>query len=118
MAGFIDSLVQGTNDKVEIKSQVDLGGQSFLVFKQFIEEIQPVEIATVIQERNLTGAIMIWGNSSFATWGTSLWGGTLPALATVRVIPPNNIFNENFLDETFIALLEDCAVTGEELVFS
>lgn len=131
MPSIAEILTQNSNDKVEIKSQVNLNGQAFKTFKQFIEQINIYEQATIIESRNIGGSIGIYGNPNFGIYGISTYGNTPTtgfvlgsALAgilgtnklgetgssfeAVRVIPPNNIFIERFIGSIFI----DSSSTG------
>jgi hypothetical protein len=133
MATLTDLLKESMNDKVEIKSQVKLNGQPLKTFKAFKESFTFEEQATIIQTKNIAGETLIWGSDGFGIWGTSKWGtgaissfvlgssvgGILGTNALgnqssefedVRVIPPNKLFKERFLGDSF----EDTSETTAE----
>lgn len=141
MPSIASILTQNSNDKVEIKSQVNLNGQAFKTFKQFVEQFSVYEVATVIEERNIGGTVGIYGNPSFGIYGTSTYGNTAitgfilgSALAgilgtnklgetatsfeTVRVVPPNRTFVERFLATDFVNLSSTATISGETASFT
>lgn len=141
MAGFIDSLVKNSNDKLEIKTQVDLGGESFQIFKFFRENISPQEVVTIVEEKVLSSGVFIlgnssfgilgtsplgaedelvvvWGNPTYGVWGTSNWGEESSVFIVVRVIPYNDVYIERFNSSQLIETLTDCNITGKVLTFT
>lgn len=126
MPSIADILLQNSNDKVEIKSQVNLNGQAFSTFKQFTEEFNVYEQATIIESLDIGGEIGIYGNPVFGIYsisrygntpetgfilgstiagilGTNKLGSTESSFVTFRVIPPNRKFTERFLGSVFIS---------------
>lgn len=118
MAGFIDSLVKNSNDKLEIKTQVDLGGESFQIFKFFRENISPQEVVTIVEEKVLSRLVVVWGNPTYGVWGTSNWGEESSVFIVVRVIPYNDVYIERFNSSQLIETLTDCNITGKVLTFT
>lgn len=131
------TLLQGNKDRVEIKSQANLNGQAFRIFKSFIEQFETEEQATVVRQRNIGGETLVWGNEDFATWGENRWGddattsfilgnseaGILGSskLGTrtseyeiIRVIPPNRRFKERFLGNNFINSDTTCTINTDD----
>jgi len=112
------------DDKKDIKGQDDLVGTSFPVFKLFKEKLELVQTA-VIQNRNIAGDVLIWGNDSFGIWNSYKWGAnanttfilgsslagilgsnklgsTLSSWETIRVINSDNRFVDIFSTDTFV----------------
>lgn len=141
MPSIAEILTQNSNDKVEIKSQVNLNGQAFSVFKQFIESFGVRELATKFESRAIGGSIGIYGNPVFGIYGESTYGNTpttgfilgsslagvlgvnklgeTPAsLELVRVIPPNRKFSERFLGIVFIDPSSTAKVSGSTASFT
>lgn len=141
MPTITEILTQNSNDKVEIKSQVNLNGQAFKTFKQFVEQLNIYEQVTKIESRNIGGSIGIYGNPAFATYGTSTYGNTPTtgfilgsALAGVlganklgetgssfeliRVIPPNRTFVERFISTDFINGSSTASISGDTATFT
>ncbi len=131
MANVNSIITQGNNDRVEIKSQVNLGGQAYRTFKQFLESFEPVIQAVKIEQINIGGdggvydnkafgiygvaryastntTSFVLGNSQAAILGTTKLGFSNSESIVVRVIPPNNKFIERFIGSVFI----DPASTG------
>jgi hypothetical protein len=141
MVSFIDSLVQSTNDKVEIKTQVNLSGESYRLLKFFKESISPKEVLTKIEYRLVSGDIlvlgnsvsgilgtnklgsstettMIWGNETTGIWGTNIWGTTLPSFTAYKILPYNDIFIERMNSNQLMSTLTNCSVSSKLLTFS
>ena len=114
MPSIANILTQNSNDKVEIKSQVDLDGQAFQSFKQFVEQFEVAEQATIVEQRNLSGGTAIYGNGSSALYGTARYNDSyINPLKIVRVISPNNNFQENFIGTVFIDSSSGGNLSGE-----
>lgn len=141
MPSITEILTQNSNDKVEIKSQVNLNGQALKVFKNFSDEFKIEEQATIIKERNIGGLIGIYGNPAFGIYGTSTYGNTPltgfvlgnnlagilgtntlgetgASFETIRVIPPNRKFIERFIGTSFVNLSSTAVISGESANFS
>ena len=115
-------ITSGNKDRIDIRSQVELRGEPFKTFKFKTETINVKHQALILSQKNIGGDVGIWGNPNFAVWGTSKWGNEasqsfilglsklgLNALGDkssefeiVRIVPPNDIFEEEFVSETFI----------------
>lgn len=141
MPTIADILTQGANDKVEIKSQVNLNGQANKVFKTFLDSFGVHEQAFKLEERNIGGSIGIYGNPAFGIYGTATYGNTPvtgfvlgnvlagilgtnelgetgAAFKTVRVIPPNRNFTERFLGTVFVDDSSTATISGGTATFT
>lgn len=141
MPSIAEILTQNSNDKVEIKSQVNLNGQAFKTFKQFIEQINIYEVATKIEELSIGGDVGIYGNINFGIYGASKYGNTAETgfilgstiagilgtnklgsteseLVTIRVIPPNRTFTERFVGIIFIDGSSTATISGDTATFT
>lgn len=119
MPSIAEILTQNSNDKVEIKSQVNLNGQAFKTFKQFVEQFRITEQATKIESRNLSSGTSIYGNADHATYGTSRYNSSyINDFEISRVIPPNRTFSENFIGTEFINLSSTATISGETTTFT
>lgn len=119
MPTVADIITQNSNDKVEIKSQVNLNGQAFKTFKQFVETMNVYEQATKVETRNLSSGISIYGNTTHATYGTSIYNSAyINSLEVARIIPPNRMFVERFVGTTFINGSSTATISGDTATFT
>jgi len=134
MPNIVDALVSNSKDKIETKTQVKLNGNPVTVpvFKKDTLSIK--HQATVLKYKNIAGDVLIWGNEALGIWGEFKWGdsygnafilgnslsgilGTsklgesVSVLETIRVIPPNDSFEEPFLSTYFISTSSTATVT-------
>jgi hypothetical protein len=126
----ITSAITGSNqDKMEIRSQVELRGEPFKTFKFKTESMQVNHQATIIEQKNIGGDILIYGNAAFGIWDSYKWGTSASqsfilglsllgvnslgdvssVFETIRVVAPDNIFDEPFLSDYFINTSETTA---------
>lgn len=126
---LVSSITQSNQDKNEIRSQVELQGEPFKTFKAKTETLEIKHQATVIEQKNIGGDVLIWGNDVFGIFGSYKWGNTASqsfilglsqlginalgdrssSFEVVRVSPPNNLFEEYFLSDYFINTSETTA---------
>lgn len=120
--GLTDFL-KGTSDSTtEVRNQVELKGEPFKTFKFATDNFEVKKQAIIIEQKNIGGEMLIYGNESFGTWGAFKWGneasqsfilglsrlGTnalgdkASEFAVVRILPPNNVFDEFFITDYFI----------------
>ena len=119
MPSIADILTQNSNDKVEIKSQVNLNGQAFKTFKQFTEEMNIYEQATIVESRNLSSGTSIYGNVTHATYGVSRYNNSyINEFETSRVIPPSRTFTERFVGTSFINGSSTATISGDSATFT
>jgi hypothetical protein len=123
MSGIIQGITEGGRTSKDHRTQVNLKGQAFKTFKFNINnEVSPRHQATIIWEKNIGGDVGIYGNESFAEYGVAKYGTTASqsfilgqgilglnalgdsssAFSIVRIVPPNGIFEENFVTDYFI----------------
>ena len=98
MASVTKIFTEQANTTNDIKSQVDLQGQPFTTFKLKQETITPKVQAVELTTKNITGDALIWDNATYCVLGTNKWASSLTYTSQViKVIPPNNVFTEEFL---------------------
>jgi hypothetical protein len=123
MVGMIGSLTESGRTSTDHRTQVNLKGQAFKTFKFNTDNtVSPRHQATIIWEKNIGGDVGIYGNESFGIYGTAKYGTTASqsfilgqgilglnalgdsssAFQIVRIVPPNGIFEENFVTDYFI----------------
>jgi hypothetical protein len=129
--------ITGSNqDKNEIRSQWEGNGEPFKTFKFAIESLQGQHQATIFEQKNIGGDVGIYGNENFGIYGVSKYGTTasqsfilglgelgLNALGdssssyeVVRIIPPNNLFEETFVGTYFIDSTSTTAIISGGIV--
>lgn len=126
---LVSAITQSNQDKNDIRAQWKGQGEPFKTFKFATETLEVKHQATVIEQKNIGGSTLIWGNSAFGIWGDFKWGNTasqsfilglsqlgINALGDrsstfeiVRVSPPNNLFEEYFLSDYFVNTSETTA---------
>lgn len=127
-------LTEQLNTVNEIKTNVELNGEPFKTFKFATETIYPKVQAVVVQEKSIGGETLIWGNQSFGVWNEFKWGNiesnsfilgneiagvlglnklgsNLSEFKTIRVVPPNDTFEEEFASMYFISTSSSATVT-------
>jgi hypothetical protein len=121
---------------MDSRTNVELKGEPFKTFKFKTETINVKHQALILSQKNIGGDVGIWGNPNFGVWGTSKWGNEasqsfilglsklgLNALGDkssefeiVRIVPPNNIFEEEFCSTYFISTSETSTTVSTNLV--
>jgi len=122
MASFSDSIVERKKTKLDSRTNVELNGEPFKIFKFKTETISPEHQATVIYQKNIGGETLIWGNENFGIWNNYKWGNTASQsfilglgklgintlgersseLEVVRVVSVDDNFIEQFLGDAFL----------------
>lgn len=96
-------VTDSNKDRMETRSQVDLQGQPFTVLKAHKEDLTIKVQAIKVEERSVAeSGVMIYGNPAYGDWGSNNWGVLTSELSVMRVVPPNNTFEEFFVGTEFI----------------
>jgi hypothetical protein len=137
MASIVKLLTENSNDKNEIKSQVELNGEPFKTFKFKTESLYVKHQASIISIKNIGGDILIWGNDAFGIWGNYYWGDsasqsfilglsklginalgdTSSDFERIRIVPPNDSFEEEFIGDYFINTTSTTAAYSSKNLF-
>lgn len=92
------------NDKQDIKNQLGDLPDVVPVAKLFNENIQPVKVVDVVEQKEFDGSdnVFILNSATYGVLGTNKLGDSASTTSTYAVIPNNNQFVEYFGQSTFI----------------
>jgi len=129
----LTNLLKNTSDSTtEVRNQVSLNGEPFKTFKFNTESFTGKHQATILEQKNIGGDVLIWGNENFGTWNEFKWGTEASqsfvlglsklginalgdkssSFEIVRIVPPNDLFEEDFVGEFFIDTTSTTATLG------
>lgn len=136
MASLVSNLTEQARTNMDSRTNVELKGEPFKTFKFKTDNFTIQHQATVFEQKNIGGDVLIYGNDSFGNWGSFKWGDSssqsfilglsklginslgdsASAFEIVRISPPNNTFNESFISDYFIDSTSTTATREVNLV--
>lgn len=120
MASLISSITEGNRTSMDSRTNVELNGEPFKTFKFKTETLEPKIQAIQVQIVDLTGnQTLIYNNETYGIWGNFYWGSvaTSSDISIIRVIPPNDTFEEEFIKDFFINTTSTTATVSQKSVF-